>query len=212
MKPYISLKPLLEHEEKKEKERERNKKRQIPKLQASRRAREYETQQQSMLLALLNKFCTVHITKQCKKAEVTHQFFRIKLIQFSIEDEINVERFLNTRTQERKQFEMRCGCTEKTSKRRMQINKKVELLHLLIDLLNEKGFTFRSRFTDQKMGSLQKETVLQIYYKNVFIFNHETIIKKSLIIHELISQKLLSKTTDLILKQNDYDIQNVLCN
>ncbi|KAL7719541.1 TATA-binding protein-associated phosphoprotein [Entamoeba marina] len=178
----------------------------IPVLKASRETRNFQTLQQSLCIALLSEFATITIKQPAKKSTVTQQYMRLKSIDFGNGDCILLNEFLKKRCTEQKVDDINSGVSVKTATRRYQNNKKIELLHLLIDLLDLKGYVFESRYTEGKPGTNKQESIKKVLRRGRVIVDDDEMIEKSEAINSLLAQKLSETKKELVIKKGKSDL------
>ena len=177
----------------------------LPVLKASREFRNSQTLQQSILLGLLNKYCSITISQPAKKSTVTGQFMRIISINFGNGDEIQIDDFLKKRCIEQMQKDIYEGVSEKTALRRYQNNKKIEQIHLMMDILSEKGYQFTTKKMKGKLETKKLEMFSSIQYEGK-VFSVDDLAFQADYVHHLISEKLNSKNRKIVLER--YTIMN----
>ncbi|KAL7713709.1 TATA-binding protein-associated phosphoprotein [Entamoeba marina] len=178
----------------------------IPVIKASRETRNFQTLQQSLCIALLSQYATITIKQPAKKSTVTQQYMRIKSIDFGNGDVINLNEFLKKRCTEQKEDDIHSGVSIKTATRRYQNNKKIELLHLLVDLLDLKGYVFESRYTEGKPGTNKQESIKKVIKRNRVIVNSNELIEKSEAINTLLAKKLELAKKELVIPKSRGDL------
>ncbi|ELP95207.1 hypothetical protein EIN_429830 [Entamoeba invadens IP1] len=183
----------------------------IPVLKASRESRNFQTLQQSLCIGLLSSICEVTIKQPAKKSVVTQQYMRIKSLDFGDGEILVVNEFLKKRCIEQKNDDVVHGVPQKTAVRRFQNNKKIELLHLLIDLLEIRGgFDFESKYTEGKVGTNKQESIKKVMKEGCVIIGAENLIEKADCVNKIITDKLANCKKELIIKRKDKTIAEVL--
>ena len=134
--------------------------------------RSYQVYQQSILLALLNRYFEITLQIPSKRSIVTRQFFKIEEIRNG-NDVIKVEEYVEHRCKEKYEKDLLEGISEKTAKRRYDTNRITEQLHLMIDLLIDFGHLFNSKWTSGKKGAQIVETIQEILTPYEFISNNQ---------------------------------------
>ena len=134
-------------------------------LEASREFRNSQTIQQSILLGLLNNYCSITISQPAKKSTVTGQFIRVLSLDFGNGDEIQIDEFLKKRCSEQMKKDIEDGVSQKTALRRYQNNKKIEQIHLLMDILVEKGYRFQTRKMKGKLETKKLEMICSMQFQ-----------------------------------------------
>ncbi|KAL7717590.1 TATA-binding protein-associated phosphoprotein [Entamoeba marina] len=181
-----------------------------PVLRASRVYRNYQTIQETICIALLNQFSDISIKQPTKKSVVTQQFMRINTISFGDEDDIDVTGFLRGRCLDHKNFDLKSGVSTKTADRRYQNNKKIEMLHLLIDLLMVNGYHFKTKTTEGKSGVFKLEAIKEIYYKDKLVYTNSEIEERAAQINQYLVHRLHQSNGELTLERNDDNISLLL--
>ncbi|ELP87111.1 hypothetical protein EIN_495860 [Entamoeba invadens IP1] len=153
----------------------------------------YQCEVEAVLISLLSRHCIVEISKPNKKSSVTSQFIKVTEIDFDNGDTINVSDLIELRCFERRDFEVQKKVEVKTATRRIQSYKRIETLHLLIDLLREFGYSFESRFVEGKKGVLKLENVTSVFYGQKRILDSKQIQEKG---HKL-NNYLYKETTEV---------------
>ncbi|GAB1222732.1 hypothetical protein ENUP19_0121G0086 [Entamoeba nuttalli] len=163
----------------------------IPVLRASREARNNFTLQQTLCICLLSRWCRITIKKPTRRSCVTEQFFRINSIEHE-EDKIDVYSFLKKRCNEMYLFDIQRGVSEKTAIRRYQNNKKIEVIHLMEDILREYGVELETKTTEGKSGINRLENITGIYISNQVI-PFDGLIMNLIEINHILTQQCSSK-------------------
>ena len=172
----------------------------LPVLKASRDFRNSQTLQQSILLGLLNKYCSITISQPAKRSTVTGQFMRIVSIDFGDGDEIQIDEFLKKRCIEQMQKDISQGVSEKTALRRYQNNKKIEQIHLLMDILFEKGYTFTTKKMKGKLETNKLEMISSIGYCGR-IYSIDDLAHQADAVNSSILDMLKSKEKHIVVKK-----------
>ncbi|EKE41577.1 hypothetical protein ENUP19_0085G0018 [Entamoeba nuttalli] len=170
--------------------------------------RNYQTQQQTFLLALLNKNCSITISKPFKTSKVCLQFFKIETLKFSDTDIIQFESFVSQRCKQREKFDMKNGISEKTARRRSESNKRIISLGLMKDILTEHGAVFETERTSGKNGALVIETICSVNIDGKQ-FSKSDIERIAQTIYTLLIRRM-RLCSFLILTKNDDEIQQKL--
>ena len=178
--------------------------RRIPILKASRESRNYQTIQQAIFTALLSEYCEITIKQPARKSVVTQQFMRMRSLNFGNGEIIIPNEYLKQRCGELRQEDLDSGVIAKTATRRYQNNKKIELLHLLIDLLSiVGGYEFESRFIEGKARLNKQQSVKKVILDDTVLLDSDDIIRKGEKINSIISERLASIKGDLVIKKGD---------
>ncbi|GAB1222700.1 hypothetical protein ENUP19_0121G0175 [Entamoeba nuttalli] len=174
----------------------------IPVLRASREARNNFTLQQTLCICLLSRWCRITIKKPTRRSCVTEQFFRINSIEHE-EDKIDVYSFLKKRCNEMYLFDIQRGVSEKTAIRRYQNNKKIEVIHLMEDILREYGVELETKTTEGKSGINRLENITGIYISNQVI-PFDGLIMNLIEINHILLNNVLQSNGELIIDQNQF--------
>ncbi|ELP83480.1 hypothetical protein EIN_376550 [Entamoeba invadens IP1] len=176
----------------------------VPVLKASREQRNLQTLQQCLCICLLSEFADITIKQPAKKSTVTQQYMRMKSIDFGDGELIVLKDYLKKRCIEHKNDDIARGVPVKTAVRRFQNNKKIELLHLLIDLLIVRGgYEFDSKYTEGKSGTNKQEFIKSVLRDDVVVISKDVIIDRALKINEVIQKALEDSKKDLVIKRGD---------
>ena len=178
--------------------------RRIPILKASRESRNYQTIQQAIFTALLSEYCTITIKQLARKSVVTQQFMRMRSLDFGYGEVIVPNEYLKQRCGELRQEDLESGVIAKTAARRYQNNKKIELLHLLIDLLSiVGGYEFESRFIEGKARLNKQENIKKVILNGKVLLEGDELSRKGEKINMIISERLANQKGDLIIQKGD---------
>ena len=180
-----------------------------PKTAGFRRTRNYQTEQQSLFIGLLNMVYNITIDHPRKRSKITLPFYNITRITTD-KEVIELKEIMSYRLQHLHEEDIKHGCTEKTAARRQEVYRVTEQLHILMNLLRDIGFTIESKKTTGNKGT-QKETARKIIY-NEFSFGREFIEERGTMINELIMKKLetIPKSSELTIPSGDEGIANIL--
>ncbi|ELP94649.1 hypothetical protein EIN_498590 [Entamoeba invadens IP1] len=176
----------------------------IPILQASRTLRNFQTLQQCLCICLLSEMADITIKQPAKKSVVTQQYMRIKSIDFGDGEVLVLTEFLKRRCVEQKNDDIARGVPCKTATRRLQNNKKIELLHLLIDLLVVRcGYEFESKYTEGKIGTNKQESIKKVIRDDKVIIEGEKLLDAAEQINQIITRRLQVTHKELVIKRGD---------
>ena len=96
---------------------------------------------QAVLLAILSKYCTVSIGRPHRKSTLTIQFMKVTGLEFGNGDYIDTLNFIQRRSAEKAIDEvLKEKTSRKTALRRVQSEKRMELMKFLEDVLMEFGW------------------------------------------------------------------------
>ena len=125
----------------------------------------YLVYQQCIFIALLNDKYNFEVEKPLKIPVITSSLLKVNEI-YNKDDSIDVISFVEGRCEEKKHADRSNGIPELTVQRRYISNKTIENHHLLIDLLFDEGYSFKSSFSSGKNNSYKMETVESILLNN----------------------------------------------
>ncbi|BFU23982.1 hypothetical protein EHI8A_174860 [Entamoeba histolytica HM-1:IMSS-B] len=146
-----------------------------PKQESSfRKTRNVQANQQSVFLALINKYFTITLISPKKRSTVAQQMVTIQNIQYK-DDIVEVEEFIIRRLKEINVRDISNGVSSKTASRRWENNKIAEINNLLIDILKELGYSFNSKLTNGKSTTVKNEIVSSILFNGKLILTSEQI-------------------------------------
>ena len=126
----------------------------------NRQFRNYQVCQQCLLIALLNQYGEIQISKEKKRSNVTLPFFTVDYVCFENNDKIDITQFIEKRCYEQRIKDIKEGISEKTAQRRFKSNKAVEILHLLMDIVSEFQQCFETKTSVGKNGAKKMETII----------------------------------------------------
>ncbi|KAL7718557.1 TATA-binding protein-associated phosphoprotein [Entamoeba marina] len=170
--------------------------------------RNFLVYQQAVFIALLNVNYEFVISKPIKRSLITSQL--LKIIQISKGSaSINVIDFIETRCNEKFNKDLSLGFNQSTTYRRYTTNKHAEKHHLLIDMLFESGFTFKSTYSSGKNKSTKLETVEEVYYQQKRLLTKEEIITKGKKIGEYLQDRIKAEK-ECYLIEKDPKLQQLL--
>ena len=180
-----------------------------PKTAGFRRTRNYQTEQQSLFIGLLNMVYNVTIDHPRKRSKITLPFFCITRISTD-KEVIELKEIMSYRLHHLHQEDVKRGCSEKTAARRQEVYRVTEQLHILMNLLRDVGFVVESKKTTGNKGT-QKETARKIYY-NDFSFDRNFIEERGTMINMILMKKLetIPKSSELTIPAGDPEIAQIL--
>ena len=173
-----------------------------------KQTRNYQVSQQGVLLALINKHFSISLAAPKKKSVVAQQMIVINYLKRDT-DVVLVEEFIHRRLGEIQRYDMANGVSKKTAIRRCENNKIAETNHLLIDILREFGYTFNTKITDGKNGTLKTETIYSISYKGMTIMTRSLIESSGLAINKYLND-ILFETQSVHIPRNDSILYHML--
>ena len=166
-----------------------------------KQTRNYQVSQQGVLLALINRHFALTLAAPKKKSVVAQQMIVITTLKRN-DDVVLVDEFIQRRLLEIQRHDLEQGVTKKTAVRRGENNRIAEINHLLIDILREFGYSFNTKTTDGKNGTLKTETVYSVSYKGEIIFTRSLIQSIGLEINKYLNG-ILFETQMMHLSKND---------
>ncbi|ELP93348.1 hypothetical protein EIN_057330 [Entamoeba invadens IP1] len=140
-----------------------------------REIRNYQSEQEAVLIGLLNMFYDVTFTAHKKQMLITVPFFRILTLE-NYGDPIFFRELIERRISERLNSEVAAGSSLKTALRRCENYRLVDTLHTLGDLLELLGFDFDVHVSTGKRGTLKAESIYGVVAPNGdYLFGQEEI-------------------------------------
>ena len=171
--------------------------------------RNYQVFQQACFIGFLNRYHTIIIQKPIKRCVVTYQIINIKSIVIDGQ-EIEIDRLVEQRCNERKQFDVNTGISQKTAKQRYAKNKIIEMHHLLMDILIEKHhFLFNTIQSTGKNKTMIDEVVQEVFHEKKFLLDKTMIEERGKKINEYICSLLQTKY-EIEIQVNDVKLQKIL--
>ena len=174
-------------------------------LKTFKRNRNYQAEQQAILLLLLNQYFDITIKKPQKTKCECQQFFKI-IHMTNGEDEVEVNTLIEKRCDEIAQKDIENGINAKTATRRKIVNRHVETLHLLNDMLSMKGCIFNCKMTTGNHGVV-KDTIVSLKFGD-WTLTKDQISLFGKQINEFLSDLIKQEKGTVTLKRD----QNVLVN
>ncbi|EDR28509.1 hypothetical protein EDI_193900 [Entamoeba dispar SAW760] len=166
-----------------------------------KQTRNYQVSQQAVLLALINRHFSLSLSAPKKKSVVAQQMITVNYLRRG-SDTVAVDEFIHRRLAEIQQYDISQGVAPKTAARRCENNRIAEVNHLLIDILREFGYSFSTKVTDGKNGTIKTESVYSILYKGTTLFTRSTIQSSGLAINKYLNDLLFETQTTLVSKNN----------
>ena len=174
-----------------------------------RDTRNYQSQQECIYMALINRYFDISFIPHKKQSLVTVPFFRILKLN-NEEDMIGFKELIEQRIVSRMNDEVSHGIVQKTAMRRCENYRLVDTLHVLNDILEIKGFSFDSRLTTGKKGTLKAESIYGVYdTNNIFMFNQDDIARIGTELATYISS-IESENGVCVIRMNDPTIQTIV--
>ena len=136
-----------------------------------REKRNYQVAVTSLLYFLLNEHYQIEISRTLvRKSKVSKRLLRLKSISMNNEI-IDVETIIKRRCFEKLAYERKIGTEKNRARRRLEIFRITEMIHMMIDILDFYGYYFQSQFSTGVGGVFQNDTVRRIWLKDKLIFN-----------------------------------------
>ena len=170
---------------------------------------DYEMYQQVVLIGLINKYAEITLERPNKQTKVSISIPKILIISFNEIDSINISSFTEKQCKELCEKEVHDGLSQTTAMRRLEKNKKVYLLNLLIDIAAELGMKIDSTMSRRSNKSLQVERIQSISMENEFHFTKNQIIEFGKQLNEYYLELLTNEKT-ITLPVKDSRIQQIL--
>lgn len=170
--------------------------------------RNYQTQQQSILLALLNQSFDILIELPKKKSIVSLPF--LKIVKLQNENEIiNFNDVITGIVKKLYDEDIASGVTDKTSTRRIEANRITETIKLMTELAGKKGFVSHTCDIGKKRI---RENVQKISFDGIE-FDTNDIAEKGSKISEIIVKDRMDKPNHngmFLLERQDLEIMSIL--
>ena len=170
--------------------------------------RNYQTQQQSIFIAILNQHYTITIELPKKKSIVSLPFLKIIKLQ-NEEEEILVNDKVSTIVKDLYEYDIKNGVSEKTATRRFEVNRITECIKLLSDVAIRKGFEIEAYNIGKKRT---RENVQKISFDGVQLNINDIVTKGSKISNILVKERMVkhNKSGVYILQKQDLEIMSML--
>ncbi|ELP84515.1 hypothetical protein EIN_169600 [Entamoeba invadens IP1] len=149
--------------------------------------RTVQASQECICIGLLNDFCSFTFKQPAKKSTVSPQFVRLSSLTFENGECLNVEEFVKKRCEKILKDDIKDGIQAKTAQRRFETNKKTEVIHLLVDILREKGYFFGTRMTVGKVGTKKTEYVTDVWKNGKYLFGQKEVDRRGTLISRTLS-------------------------
>ena len=173
------------------------------------RLRNYQAEQQAVLIGLLNQQCDITLVKPFKKSVVSKQFQWIESIEFSNGDTVELDKLIENRCNMLRSNDLNEGVMKKTAKRRYENNKYVESLHYLRDMLLELGYFFNTVYSVGEHGRITTETIDEIFKDGKLLMDKKSIEDKGNRIIT-ICENLRDNLKEVKLEKGNQLVQSVL--
>ena len=171
-------------------------------------SRNYQTQQQSMFLAILNNYYDIMIEIPKKKSIVSLPF--LKVIKFENENEqIKINDEVNTILKNLYDTDIKNGVSDKTATRRFEINRITENIKIMMNLCVQKGFMFHTYDIGKKRT---RENIQKIVFDGVEWEMEDIINKGSMISNVIVKERMTQNIENgwYTLNKQDMEIMSIL--
>ncbi|ELP95092.1 hypothetical protein EIN_253760 [Entamoeba invadens IP1] len=159
-------------------------------------------------IAILDEFASIQIERPSRRTFIAHPFIPIEMVSFDSKDEILFESVVERRIKERMALDMENGVTEQTALRRLKKNRTTESIHLLVDILQEKGIHIGCKHSRGSNNVMVIDYIQSINYKNR-VYNIDELEKIGQEIHSHLSL-LFEKNKKITLARNDRTLRSFL--
>ncbi|KAL7711959.1 TATA-binding protein-associated phosphoprotein [Entamoeba marina] len=156
----------------------------------------------AVLVGLLNKYADITI-KQLPSS-TSSCFFCIKSINFGEKNTIYIDDFIQERC---RSFNASSKNQPITEEEFVVLKKKKLILELMMDLLLEEGYTFKTNLMEN--DSFKYDILSAIYNKGIKIVNEKTLERKGSKIWNIIQYRLMCCPFDLVLPKNDKELGSI---
>ncbi|ELP85895.1 hypothetical protein EIN_134390 [Entamoeba invadens IP1] len=167
----------------------------------------FETYQQSVLIAILSKFATITIKKPRKATKVTEVHPLIQTIDFG-DDMVNVASLACSKCQ----LNYKKDCNKMKYHAafcRFEKNKKNFVQNLLIDMLLEFGFFFESKMAKKSTKTIQLERIASVFYKGRLTLDFQEFVLCGKEVTDYIGKEFQRNQSTIVIK-NDPIISSLL--
>ncbi|ELP86228.1 hypothetical protein EIN_111520 [Entamoeba invadens IP1] len=143
--------------------------------------KDLECYQESILVYLINNFCSITIARPRKQSTVALCCAKVKILHFK-NGEIDVMNLAESRLRPTYLKEIEDGIAKPTAFRRYEKNKKIFVHNFLFDIALELGFTFDSKLSRKSEKTFSIERFERIFFKGKEVFNLQQIVTEGGII------------------------------
>ncbi|ELP84462.1 hypothetical protein EIN_168270 [Entamoeba invadens IP1] len=171
-----------------------------------KKKRDYQSQQEAVLLAIINTFTPCTLLSPAKRNCRSTSFIPIKKISLD-KDEIDFDTFLRSRLDDFFEDDIQRGVSYQTAVRRKKANIQAETLNFLVDLIEHKGFLVESKTTTGNKGIL-KETMRLITGNGLYLSKEDIAVKGALLNKHFLN--LLQNKRDFVLNVHDKEVSSIL--
>ncbi|BFU18313.1 hypothetical protein EHI8A_015470 [Entamoeba histolytica HM-1:IMSS-B] len=145
-------------------------------IKASRTNREKKSFQQLLCIGLLSHYVSLVIKLPIKKSHITMEFIKVKNIHFKNGESFEVEDFIIKRCNEIYNNDITNGIPLKTAQRRLEVNKKIETIHFLQDLLLDYGYFFTLATEKGKKSTNKLTYITEVFKDGKCIFSKDQLL------------------------------------
>ena len=173
-----------------------------------REMKNLESYQQSVLLGLINHFCSFTIENPGKHSKVTVTTPR--LVSITLNDEvIEVNKLALNQSLQIMENELSSGLNQSTANRRYEKNTKILIENFLFDTCLEQGFLFESKPSRKSQKSQQLERIYNVYFNMKHIMDQNLLLKIGNDLNEFFFSSL-EKEKRITFERNDDQIISIL--
>ncbi|ELP84650.1 hypothetical protein EIN_173150 [Entamoeba invadens IP1] len=165
--------------------------------------------QQAILIGFLNAYYGVSVSKQKKQTSVTTPFPILQSINFG-NDQLDVQVLADKALSETYQRECAEVRKRQTALRRFEKNKKIFVQHLLIDLLEMKGFSFESNLARNTGKTLRLERISKVFFDGHIIMEFGDVISRGYAINNYLNNLVNNGKGQKFIDANDGDIADII--
>ncbi|BFU21210.1 TATA-binding protein-associated phosphoprotein, putative [Entamoeba histolytica HM-3:IMSS] len=166
-----------------------------------KKTRDYQSQQEAVMLGLLNKYENYSLFLPSKRHCRSVPFIPLNTI-FINDEEINCNEIINSRLADFYEMDKANGIPDHTALRRKKANLVAETINFLADVIEMKGYVFESKISTGKKG-IQKET-LNAIASQILYLNKDDIITKGTELNKYFLSQMQHSSQTLFKKGNPY--------
>ena len=178
------MKPTENHSDEK-----KTSKRYTSQMNSFKKTRDYQSQQEAIMLGILNRFQTYTLMIPSKRQCKSVPFIPLQSI-LDENEEINCNEIITSRLEEFYQMDIDNGLPERTAIRRKKANLVAETINFLVDVIERHGYEFESKQSTGNKG-IQKDTLNAIASSDHY-FDKNDIVEKG----NKLNSYFLKKMTD----------------
>ncbi|KAL7712389.1 BAG domain-containing protein [Entamoeba marina] len=174
-------------------------------------SRNYQTEQQGIMLGLLNIHYNLVIDHPQKRSLYTLPFLKINRLENN-KQKVLFPECIDKKLKELYNKDLKEGVTDKTALRRQDVYRVAECLHLLIELTRKSKYHLVTKTTTGNKGNI-KESIKQISFDG-FVFDRNEISTKGRLVNKIITERLENQDrfNQLIIPRGDLEIMaSLMC-